>query len=168
MRSGVKAFANWKSIHGRPQDSGMTPVSLHVLLVDEHRTAKQDIVRSLQHGGYHPRCQRVGTMGTLRRALRHTADWDLVVCDTPLRELPLDPVLQLVRTTRPALPIVLVSSAAEREFESQFADGRVDGFVSATRLDDLAAMVAFLRLQRGAWRVRDPPARRSMASEARG
>jgi hypothetical protein len=124
----------------------MTRPLLQVLLIADSRGDKVRVVRALQAGRYVPQCRRVATMAALRRALA-VDGWDVLVCEVPLDGLELDRVLEVVRETAPGLPILLMSAGRERDLREPLLGGAARGFVNKLRLDDLAAMVAFVRTQ---------------------
>ena len=101
-----KSFADCLSITvGTRIASGsgeMTPIPLHVLIIDDSADDAELAKHRLQRDGYAVHCERVATPEALTAALCASPDWDVVLCDSGMPRLDTLQALSLVRERQPS------------------------------------------------------------------
>ena len=82
--------------------------TLHALLVEDNERDAALVLRALRQGGYSLDWERVETADTMRAALSR-AQWEIVIADYSLPQFDALAALDLVRSTAPDLPFIIVS-----------------------------------------------------------
>ena len=84
---------------------------LRVLIVEDSSDDALLVLRELRRGGFEPDYQRVETPEDLRAALSNGRSWDLIISDYTLPRFNAPDALNLVRSSDPDTPFVIVSGS---------------------------------------------------------
>ncbi|MEJ2052938.1 MAG: response regulator [Calditrichaceae bacterium] len=87
---------------------------LRVLCVDDSEDDTLLLVRALKLGGYEPDYKRVETPAEMEAAL-DTNDWDIVLADYSMPQFSAIDALNLLKTKKPSIPLIIVSGAIGEE-----------------------------------------------------
>jgi len=89
-------------------DQAQAHKPLHVLIVEDSPAEAGRLIQELRRAGYDPSHKQVATAEAMRDALRER-HWDLVLCAYALRDFDYHKALALMRETRAAAPVLLIS-----------------------------------------------------------
>ena len=125
---------------------------LRVLLVEDSPMEARLLVEALRQGGFEPTWERVLLLEELPRALERT--WDVVLCDYALPGYTALDALELISTTAPDLPCIVVTGAVGEELAVACMRAGAKDLLLKDRLQRLAPAIhrelkqAHLRRQR--------------------
>ena len=88
--------------------------TLRILVIEDVRTDFLLLERHLLQNGLRAHCECVDRLAALQRALEKHP-WDIVLADYNVPGLPFETSLEAIHTTRPALPVILVSGSIGEE-----------------------------------------------------
>jgi DNA-binding response OmpR family regulator len=112
---------------------------LHILIVEDEPSIADFLERGLTAEGYGVSCARDGVDGEL---MARTGDVDLVILDLMLPRRDGLEVLEGIRTSRPHLPVILLTARGETETKvAGFDSGATDYVTKPFSFDELAARV---------------------------
>lgn len=118
----------------------MTERTLRVLLLEDSRDDGELIEHALRRGGLRVSAQRVTTQNEFTQALRDFAP-DVVLSDHGLTQFNAPAALQVLRTVRPATPLIVVSGALDAPMAVTCIRAGVETLVPKDSLDRLPAAI---------------------------
>lgn len=115
---------------------------LRVLIVEDSSDDALLVLRELRRGGFEPVYERVETPEDLRAALSNGRPWDLVISDYSLPSFSAPDALDLLRSSDPDTPFVIVSGSVGEEAAVEAMRAGAQDYVMKDRLSRLGSAVA--------------------------
>jgi PAS domain S-box-containing protein len=119
---------------------GTTLTDLRILLVEDSPEDAELLLLELQQGGLELECERVDTLSETSAALQR-GGWDVVLADYNLPGFTALDVLELMRSHRIDLPLIVVSGAIGEETAVQAMKAGVQDYVLKQNLSRLGATI---------------------------
>ena len=124
----------------RPSASGLTMERIRCLVVEDSEPDFILLSRRLRAEGMEPECLRVARRDDLERALSQNR-WDVVLSDYTVPGMTFQEGLELVRSSLPDVPVILVSGSIGEEQAVDSLKMGVSDFVLKDHLTKLAPSI---------------------------